>query len=155
MPVYTIGGKNVVGVGYFKSYTAIWFFQGALLQDAGSYLINAQEGKTKNLRQWRLNSVADLNKDLISAYLLESIEKQKAGIEIKPQKNPLFIPTELQSLFSSDTLLRDSFDELGFSQKREFAEYISGAKREHTKSRRIAKIIPMVLKGIGLNDKYR
>ena len=33
-PCYTLNGKNVVGLGAFKSYVGLWFFQGALLKDA-------------------------------------------------------------------------------------------------------------------------
>jgi uncharacterized protein YdeI (YjbR/CyaY-like superfamily) len=43
----------VVGIGSFKSYFGLWFHQGALLSDDENVLINAQEGKTKALRQWR------------------------------------------------------------------------------------------------------
>ena len=30
-PCYTCQGKNVVGIGGFKAYFGLWFFQGALL----------------------------------------------------------------------------------------------------------------------------
>lgn len=50
-PCYTCKGRNVVGIGGFKQYFGLWFFQGALLEDAGGRLVNAQEGKTKALRQ--------------------------------------------------------------------------------------------------------
>lgn len=40
-PCYTINGKNVLGLGSFKSYVGIWFFQGALLKDAEKLLLNA------------------------------------------------------------------------------------------------------------------
>ncbi len=52
-PCYTHDGKNVVGMASFKSYVGLWFHQGALLGDKKKVLINAQEGKTKALRQWR------------------------------------------------------------------------------------------------------
>ena len=32
-PVYTYSSKNIVGIGSFKSYAGLWFFQGALLKD--------------------------------------------------------------------------------------------------------------------------
>ena len=35
------------------------------------------------------------------------------------------------------------------------AEYISDAKRDETKVKRLAKIMPMIQEGKGLNDKYR
>ena len=33
MPCYTLDGKMVVGLGAFKSFVALWFYQGALLRD--------------------------------------------------------------------------------------------------------------------------
>ena len=50
-PVYTIDGKNIVGIAAFKSYVGLWFFQGTMLKDKKKKLINAQEGITKALRQ--------------------------------------------------------------------------------------------------------
>ena len=37
----------------FKEYFGIWFFQGGTLVDELKVLTNAQEGKTKAMRQWR------------------------------------------------------------------------------------------------------
>ena len=39
--------------------------------------------------------------------------------------------------------------------QREYAEYVSAAKRDDTKQKRIDKILPMIASGAGLNDKYR
>ncbi len=50
-PVYSLEGKNLFGLGAFKNHFGIWFFQGGLLQKNTSLLNNAQEGKTKAMRQ--------------------------------------------------------------------------------------------------------
>ncbi|MEM7106158.1 MAG: YdeI/OmpD-associated family protein [Bacteroidota bacterium] len=157
-PTYTINKKNVVGLGAFKSYAGLWFFQGALLSDKNRKLINAQKGITKALRQWRFDSVEEIkaNESVIRLYVDEAIENQKKGKEIKPAKNkPLIVPVELTNRFSNDASLRESFDSLTLTKKREYAEYIASAKREETKLRRLDKIIPMILEGVGLNDKYK
>ncbi|MCZ6643031.1 MAG: DUF1801 domain-containing protein [Gammaproteobacteria bacterium] len=39
-PCYTFDGKNVVGLGSFKSYFGLWFFHGVLLKDDRRVLIN-------------------------------------------------------------------------------------------------------------------
>jgi uncharacterized protein YdeI (YjbR/CyaY-like superfamily) len=39
--------------------------------------------------------------------------------------------------------------------QRDYAEYVAAAKREETKQRRIEKILPMIVTGSGMNDKYR
>ncbi|WP_245625567.1 YdeI/OmpD-associated family protein [Flagellimonas eckloniae] len=41
------------------------------------------------------------------------------------------------------------------TSKKEYCEYINEAKQEKTKIKRLEKIIPMIEKGIGLNDAYR
>jgi uncharacterized protein YdeI (YjbR/CyaY-like superfamily) len=51
--------------------------------------------------------------------------------------------------------LKAQFDKLTPGRQREYAEYISTAKQEATKKRRLQKITPMIEKGIGLNDKYQ
>ena len=157
-PVYTIDGKNVVGLGAFKSYVGIWFFQGGLLRDEQQLLMNAQEGKTKAMRQWRFQSKAEMDDSLIRAYVLEAIENQKAGKQIKAKrggKRVLVLPDELKQALSVNNSLAEHFEQFTPGRQREFAEYVGEAKREDTRRRRLEKIIPMIMDGVGLNDQYR
>ena len=155
IPTYCLKDKNVAGIGAFKSYAGIWFFNGVFLKDPENVLINAQEGKTKGMRQWRFEAIGELDEALILTYIKEAIENQKAGKEVKPEKKPLVIPEELKEALASDSQLSEIFDGLSLSVKREFAEHIEEAKREETKQKRLEKIIPMILDGVGLNDKYK
>jgi uncharacterized protein YdeI (YjbR/CyaY-like superfamily) len=155
-PCYTLNGKNVVGIGGFKSYFGLWFHQGALLKDEKKVLINAQEGKTKALRQWRMASAKDIKPAVIKAYVKEAIALQKAGKEIKPARGKaLVIPAELKSALSRNKRAASAFDKLTPGCRREYADYIAEAKRSDTKVRRIKKIMPMIATGAGLNDKYK
>lgn len=155
-PVYTLNGKNVVGLGAFKAHAGLWFFQGGFLRDEGQQLVNAQEGKTKALRQWRFTEGEPVNEDLVRSYIVEAIENQAAGKMIKPNtKKPLVIPAELQAALTADAQLAEQFAGFSKGKQREFADYISEAKRDATKQKRLEKIIPMIMSGIGLNDKYR
>ena len=72
MPTFTEGGTNVVGIGAFKAYVGIWFFQGALLSDPEGVLVNAQEGKTKAMRQWRFGADERIPRQKLLAYLREA-----------------------------------------------------------------------------------
>ena len=155
MPTYTINKKNVIGISAFKSHFGIWFFNGVFLTDPHQILKNAQEGKTRGMRQLRFTSVDQIDHNIVLDYALEAIENQKRGLEIKPEKKPLIIPDELQKVFSENNELAAIFDSLTLTKKREFAEYVSSAKRAETRQKRLEKIIPMILNNIGLNDKYR
>jgi uncharacterized protein YdeI (YjbR/CyaY-like superfamily) len=155
-PVYTINDKNVVGIGAFKSYAGIWFFQGALLNDKAGVLVNAQEGTTKALRQWRFSSAGEIDDKLVLEYVNEAIENQKKGKEIKAVRiKPVAIPPELQDAFQENKELESAFNQLTPGCKREYADYVTEAKKEETRKRRVQKILPMILQKKGLNDQYR
>ena len=155
-PCYTHKGKNVVGIGAFKSYFGLWFFQGALLADENKVLVNAQEGKTKALRQWRMTSAGDIQPATIKRYVKEAIMLVDQGKEISPARTrELTVPTELSKAFQANKTAKDAFKRLRPGQQREYAEYVAAAKRENTRQRRIDKIIPMIIAGQGLNDRYR
>jgi uncharacterized protein YdeI (YjbR/CyaY-like superfamily) len=156
IPVYTINNKNVVGIGSFKAYFGMWFFQGSFLSDPDQELVNAQDGKTKGMRQLRFTSLNDIDENLIRRYVAEAIQNQKEGKEIKVDRSkPLVIPDELKQSLAIDDELKGSFEQLKRGKQREYADYIIEAKREETKKKRIEKIIPMIRQGIGLNDKYQ
>ena len=66
----------------------------------------------------------------------------------------MIIPDELLASFELDEELKKCFEELTLSKQREYAAYISEAKREATKQNRNNKIIPMIKQKIGMSDKY-
>ena len=154
-PCYTLKGKNVVGLGSFKSYFGVWFFNGVFMKDKAKKLINAQEGRTKGMRQWRMTSPDEIDEKLLLEYLAEAIQNQRDGKIVKPEKKPLVIPDELEEAFSSNVALKKAFEEFNLTKKREFAEHILEAKQDATKQKRLEKVIPMILEKVGLNDKYR
>jgi len=155
-PVYTINDKNVVGIAAFKSYVGLWFYNGSFLKDEAGVLINASEGVTKALRQWRFTSVDEIDDQLILKYVNEAIQNQKQGKEMKPDRSkPVVIPDELTEVFNEDSELEHCFNRFKQGRQREFADFVSGAKQTETRKARIQKIIPLILENIGLNDKYR
>ena len=155
-PCYTANGRNVVGIGGFKQYFGLWFFQGALLKDAAGVLINAQEGKTKALRQWRMQSVDDIDANVIRRYIEEAIHLAETGQAIPASRNAeVDIPGELGQGLERTRGARAAFESLTPGRQREYARYIADARREATRLSRVEKILPMILEGRGLNDRYR
>ncbi|SOC78528.1 Uncharacterized conserved protein YdeI, YjbR/CyaY-like superfamily, DUF1801 family [Salinimicrobium sediminis] len=155
-PVYTVDGKNVLGLAAFKHHAAIWFFQGALLRENTALLENAQEGKTKALRQVRFEKGQNIPLSQLRKYVEEAIQNQKEGKEIKPVKNKeVEVPEELLTEFSKNSELASAFKNLTPGKQREYCEYIREAKRDSTKMSRLEKIIPMIQAGSGLHDKYK
>ena len=157
IPTYTINNKNVLGIGAFKNHFGIWFFNGVFLKDEKKLLRNAQDGKTKAMRQLIFNSIEDIDKNIVLQYVKEAIENQKVGKEVKAdrKKKETVIPDELSAAFNKNKGLEASFNELAPYKQREYCDHIASAKREATKISRLEKIIPMIKNGVGLNDKYK
>lgn len=155
-PVYALNGKNVIGLGAFKNHAGIWFFQGVFLEDKANRLVNAQEGKTKALRQWRFNS-NDINDVLLlESYIFEAIENQKLGKGVKVErKKDVVLPELLVNEFINNIEFKSAFEKLTPGKQREYAGYIAEAKRVTTQQNRLKKITPMIHEGKGLHDKYK
>lgn len=157
-PCYTHNKKNVVGIGGFKSYFGLWFYEGASMSDSQGVLTNAQEGKTKDLRQWRMTTAKEIKVRSIRAYVKEAIELSRVAKKKSPQKrnvSTVEVPPELHVALRANKKAAAAFNSLTPGRQRDYAEYIATAKRPETKLKRLEKILPMITNGVGLNDKYR
>ncbi len=157
MPTYCIQNKNILGMAAFKHHFCIWFHQGALINDKHNLLINAQEGKTRAMRQMRFTQKSEINAQILSSYVSQAIQNHKNGKEVKVNRapKPVVIPKELSAELENEADLKKAFFQLSPFKQREYCEYISTAKRATTKTSRLEKIIPMIIEGKGLNDKYK
>lgn len=156
MPTYTFEGKNILGLGAFKEHIGVWFFQGVFLKDELGLLRNAQEGKTRGMRSWQIKKGEKIKVRAMKSYVKEAIANHKKGLAIKPERNKkLILPDELKTALKADKALKLKFEELTPGKRREFAEHIGTAKQEKTRLSRLEKSIPMILAGVGMNDKYK
>jgi len=154
-PIYTLKNKNIIGIGGFKSYFGVWFMNGVYLKDEYQVLVNAQEGVTKALRQWRFQSKAEINEKLLLEYIKEAIANEEKGLSYKPIKKVVVICEFFKNELYNDSEFAKAFEKFSAYKQKEFLEYIASAKQEKTKTTRMEKIKPMILQNIGLNDKYK
>lgn len=154
--VFTFNGKNVISYSGFKRFFALWFYNGVFMTDKYKVLINAQENKTKSMRQWRFNSIEEIDEKKILEYINEAIEIEKKGLKIKPEKfTPVLPPQLLSDALNKEANLKTAFENLSPGKQKEYIMYLTEPKQDPKKSVRLEKIKPMILKGIGLNDKYK
>ncbi|MGB1038396.1 MAG: YdeI/OmpD-associated family protein [Bacteroidia bacterium] len=155
-PTYTLDAKNVVSIGAFKEHYALWFFQGVFLKDEMKVLSNAQDGKTKAMRHWKFRKQEKIDIDLVKTYVLESIDNHKNGKEVIVKIDTTYeTPPLLLDALNNNDSLNSSFYGLTPGRQKEYANYITEAKQDTTKQKRLIKITPMILEGKGLHDKYR
>ncbi len=154
--VFTYNGKNVLSYGGFKHFFVLWFYNGVFLTDKYKVLVSAQEGVTKSLRQWRFTSIEEVDEEKILEYISEAIDVEKKGLRIKPEKlKPVALPQILADALAADVNLQTAFYRITPGKQKEYILYLNEAKQEATRIKRMEKIKPMILDGLGLNDKYK
>jgi uncharacterized protein YdeI (YjbR/CyaY-like superfamily) len=153
-PCYTLGKGNVAIIQGFKDYCAMMFFKGALLEDVDGLLV--RPGKhTQAGRQIRFTNVREIvgMEAMLKTYIQEAIEVQRSGRKVKLKETSDFeIPDEFQAKLDEMPALKDAFRALTPGRQRAYIFYFSSAKQSKTRQSRVAKCVPRILDGKGLND---
>ena len=155
-PCYTYQNKNVLIVSALKDAATLSFFKGALLDDPKGLLI--KPGKSsQSARYMRFTSMDSIMKEepYIKAFILEAIENEKAGKKVKFKKNPEPIPEELITKFEEFPEFKTAFEALTPGRQRGYILYFSKPKQSKTRTSRIEKCIPQILRGEGIHDGYK
>jgi len=151
---YDLNGGNVVLIHGFKDYCALLFMKGALLQDSKGLLVQ----QTKNVqaaRQIRFASLAAINeqKAAIKAYIKEAIAAEKSGARVEMKVVAQFdVPEEFQQRLEDDPKLAKAFHALTPGRQKGYLLHFAQAKQSATRSARVEKHAPRILKGLGLDD---
>ncbi len=151
---YDLAGGNVVLIHGFKDYCALLFMKGVLLKDSKNILIQ----QTKNVqagRQIRFASLAEINKQkaTLKAYINEAIAVEKSGAKVPMKSAAQFeTPLEFQQRLDDDPALAEAFHALTPGRQKGYLLYFAGAKQSATRTMRVEKHVPRILKGLGLED---
>jgi uncharacterized protein YdeI (YjbR/CyaY-like superfamily) len=151
---YDLGGANVVLIHGFKDYCALLFMKGALLKDPKCILIQ----QTKNVqaaRQIRFVSLADIKKQkaAVSAYIKEAIAVEKSGARVPMKSAAQFdVPEEFLRRLEDEPELAEAFRALTPGRQKGYLLHFAGAKQSATRTARVEKQAPRILKGLGLDD---
>ena len=57
------------------------------------------------------------------------------------------VPPELKKVLARNKQAQDVFDKLSYTHRKEFARWVTEAKRPETRIERLAKVVPMLLRG--------
>jgi uncharacterized protein YdeI (YjbR/CyaY-like superfamily) len=151
---YDLDGGKVVLIHGFKEYCALLFMKGALLKDPKSLLVQ----QTKNVqaaRQIRFASLADINKQqaAVKAYIKEAIAVERSGAKVPMKSAAQFdVPEEFRKRLDDDDKLAEAFRALTPGRQKGYLLYFAAAKQSATRTARVAKHAPRILKGLGIDD---
>lgn len=145
MPHWTVGGKNVAGMAAFKAHCAFVIHGDGRQGDA-----MGQYGKIATLGD--LPSDADLVAKLHGArdhLAVPQPKKTKA-----PPKPEIPLPADFAAALAAHCPAQDHFERFAPSHRREYLEWVTTAKAEATRARRIAQAVEWIGEGKKRNWKY-
>jgi uncharacterized protein YdeI (YjbR/CyaY-like superfamily) len=155
-PTYTSAdGANIVLIMPLKETCTLLFTKGALLKDPKGLLVQPGEN-SQSARQMRFTSLAEITKleKTVKSYVREAADVEQAGLKVAFKKSTdLVYPKEFQDRLDRNTALREAFLKLTPGRQRQYHLYFTGAKQSATRESRVEKAIPLILDGMGLNDR--
>lgn len=154
VPCYTFQQSNVVLIHVFKEYCAFLFFKGVLMSDPKGILIQQTEN-VQSARQVRFTQVKEIRalKAVLKTYIFEAIEIEKAGLKVELKKPAEFtMAEEFETELNKSSALKTAFEALTPGRQRAYLLHFSTPKQSKTRTSRVEKSIPDILKGKGLND---
>lgn len=140
----------VANMAAFKQHVAFGFWKSSLMSDPHGYLKGRE----------RLTSLTDLPPDKVMlAYIREAVDLNQSGVKMaKPKRAPkpeIDVPADLQAALKKNAKARKVFESFSPSHRREYVEWISEAKQDATRQKRLATTLEWLAEGKSRNWKYK
>ena len=159
MPYFDYKGSILCSMAAFKQHCAFGFRKASIMKDPEG-LFN-KEGHNAMGQFDRITSVKDLPPDkILIAYIKEAaiLNEEEIKLPVKPKTaatKELIIPSALTNALNKNKRALNIFTNFSPSNKREYAEWISEAKTEATRNKRIETAIEWIAEGKNRHWKYK
>jgi uncharacterized protein YdeI (YjbR/CyaY-like superfamily) len=135
----------------FKKHCAFDFWKGSLIFGAKDKGAMGDFG--------RITSINDLpNAKTLAGYVRKAAELNEAGVKkSRPRSRPkqkVSVPADLKAALQRNAKARKTFENFSYSHKKEYVKWITDAKRNETRKRRLQTAIQWLAQGKPQNWKY-
>lgn len=155
-PHFDYRGEMLCSMASFKQHCSFGFWKASLMKDK-VLLANAQ-AETAMGHLGRIGSLSDLPSDKkIVAWIREAMKLNEQSIKVKKQtvhKTELPVPEDFQDLLKKNKSASATFAAFSSACRREYLAWISEAKTQATRDKRMAQAIEWMAEGKKRNWKY-
>jgi uncharacterized protein YdeI (YjbR/CyaY-like superfamily) len=139
----------------FKEHCAFGFWKGSLIVGG-----DGAEGEPAMGRFGCISKLSDLpSKKVLSGYIKRAMKLNEDGVKAPARSKPKtpkeeVVPDDLKKALAANSPAQACFENFSPSNKREYIEWITEAKTEATRSRRLETAIEWMAEGKPRNWKY-
>ena len=152
MPTFMHHGI-LCGFAAFKEHASFGFWKASLILDRRGKPAESGMGNFG-----KLTAISDLPaRRVLLGYVRQAMRLNEAGIKARPKPTPkpaARMPADLRSALARAARARATWQAFSPSQRREYIEWITEAKREDTRARRVATTVEWLGQGKRRNWKY-
>lgn len=137
----------------FKQHCAFGFWKAELLLAAED-----DKGKEAMGQFGRITSVKDLPpKKVLTAYIKKAMKLNEAGVKVVRKAVPreLVVPDYFIAALEADPAAYEAFNKFSTSAKRDYCDWLTEAKTEATRGKRMAQAVEWIAEGKQRNWKYQ
>ena len=151
MPSFTYKGKILAGIASFKAHATFGYWNDTMLrEDEKSRSAMGQFG--------RLTALDDLPpRETLVELTRKSMALIESGASVERQRTPrapLTVPQDLQAAINAAPAAKATWDGFPPSCQREYVDWVTEAKRDETRTRRLNQTIEWLAEGKRRNWKY-
>ncbi len=156
-PHFDYKGKMMCSMAAFKQHAVFGFWKANLLKDPHNYLSENADKAMGNLG--RITSIDDLPpEEVLIDFIHQAMKLNDEGVKLpstgKKSKMELLIPEDFANELQKNPKVWETFNNFSYSHKKEYVEWITEAKTETTRNKRIATAIDWISQGKPRNWKY-
>lgn len=144
---------SVCHMASFNEHCAFGFWKQSLLESSAF-----PAEKTAMGGFGRIATLSDLPDDnTIKELIVDAAELNEKGIKVKKApvaKTELIVPEILTEALASNELAAETFDKFPYSKKKDYVMWITEAKSDATRDKRLATTIEWLAEGKSRNWKY-
>lgn len=157
MPSFEYKGL-LCGFASFKQHCTFGFWKAAIMKDAKVLLGKESKAAMGNLG--RITSMKDLPSDkIILGWITEAMKLNDDNVKVpkektKHEKKPLQVPKYFTDAVKKNKKAWAVFEKFSPSNKKDYVEWITGAKSDETRNSRMKQAIAWMAEGKPRNWKY-
>jgi uncharacterized protein YdeI (YjbR/CyaY-like superfamily) len=147
----------------FKAHCGFGFWKGALVVETPALAAGDDAEGAKGMGQFgRITKVADLpSAKVLKGHIKKAMALNEEGVKAPPRARPRAaaaepaVPDDLARALRKNAKARAAFEGFSPSHRREYIEWITEAKTEPTRARRVETTLEWLAEGKPRNWKYQ
>jgi uncharacterized protein YdeI (YjbR/CyaY-like superfamily) len=158
MPFFDYQDEMMCHMASFKQHCAFGFWKASIMKDPALRDNAAFEAAMGHLG--RVTSLKDLPADKkIIGWIKEAMLLNENGIKLPPKikstdKKEILVPGYFEKALTKNKKASATFNAFSYSHKKEYIEWITEAKTEETRNKRMSQAMEMMAEGKSRNWKY-